>query len=811
MPSSDDGRAPWHVLRCEPGRLETPSDARLELHDSPTATAERACTVAAVAGCTDDTGIDDVDWWFLTTVDLAEASVIEFPGLTFPATVFVDGVEVGRGTSMFLPFRTRCSAGSHEICVRFHSLTAWLAVRRPRGRWRSSLVASPATRWARTTLIGRAPVYGPLPVPVGFWRPVVITPTRDWTTCSVSTEPAAGDVRIVGASGADDGTEITAVITDGNGASVAQTTHRVRDGQFEMRCGVTAPELWMPHGYGAPNVYRLTLLIDGCVVQRRTIGFRSVVARNDASGFAVEVNGVAIFCRGATWTPPDPIRLVADRSEIHQLVETFVDAGANMLRIVGGMVYEQNEFWDVCAELGVMVWQDAMLSTFDPPSEQSELIADELSGVLDAISGNPALTIVSGGSETLQRPEMLGLDRVARAIPVVESTLPDRVARHSDVPYVVASPSPPAGSHDLAIRPDTGVAHWFGVGGYLRPVADVRSAAVTFAAECLAFANPPVPSAVERHFGSASVAGHHPTWKAGVPRDRGASWDFEDVRDHYAAEMFGEQMFSTRRIDPERYLELGRLAVAEAMRECFAFWRRSDSGCNGALVLAAKDMCPGAGWGLVDVDGTPKPALAVLKRVWAPITVVISDDGLAGLRIDVHNDTDRPVNGALRLTATRSGGNRISDVTEAVAVPPHSSVTTTDAALTGTFRDSSHAFRFGPASADAIEVVFDYEGAAAPARDALIVTPRGGQLAAGVQVTVSPKDDDQWILEITPPVPLRYVNVSMTGWAPSDDYFHLLADVTHYVSLRRTSGTGPPQGTLDSVDLLSPMAFGAGT
>ncbi|GLP77700.1 beta-mannosidase [Mycobacterium antarcticum] len=799
----------WQAIRCRPGVYAHSSDVSGEWPGS--LDVGPATTVAAVFGDVDDP--DDFDHWFRTVLEVDEATVVEFGGLTFPATVFVDGVEVGRCESMFMPVRVEFGAGSHEVCVHFASLAAWLAIRRPRGRWRSSLVAAPGMRWARTTLIGRAPVYGPVPAPVGFWRPVVTTPARCWTSHTVSTEPTTGEVRIDGTCGADDGTEIHAAITDGVDGTVTDVRGRVDDGRFTLRAHVAAPRLWWPHGYGPAHCYGLTLSLDGHPVRHRTIGFRRLDVDTGGGGFRVVVNGVAIFCRGATWTPPDPVRLLSDRAAIEELVSTFVDAGANMLRIVGGMVYEQDEFWEVCAERGVMVWQDAMQSTFDPPLEQSDLIADELCGVLDAVSGNPAVTIVSGGSETLQRPEMLGLDREQRTIALIESVLPARVARHSDAHYVIASPSPPPDSDDLAIRPDTGIAHWFGVGGYLRPVADVHTAGVRFAAECLAFSNPPVLAAVERHFGSAAVAGHDPRWKSAVPRDRGSSWDFEDVRDFYAERIFGEDLLTTRRIDPERYLQLGRLAVAEAMRACFAFWRRSDSGCGGALVLTAKDLCPGAGWGLLDVDGTPKPALAVLRRVWAPVGVIVADGGLAGVRIDVHNDTERAISGALRLIASHANGNRMTAGREDVVVPPHSSVTLTDADVTGAFRDLSHAFRFGPATADAIEASFAYDDGTASVSDVMIVNPRSGQPSTGVAVTVTsdgPNEaGDRWLLEVSSPASLRYVTVDAPGWQPSDDSFHLPVGTTRHLLLRRTTATGQPAGTLDSIDLVSPKTFGA--
>lgn len=789
----------WQLLRSQPGQYTHPSELT-DLWDD--------AFPVKVPGPVADSGggdVDDSDWWQRCTFEALERTTIEFQGLTFPATVFVDGTHAAEVTSMFLPVHIDVEAGRHEICVRFGALNEWLGSRRPRGRWRSSLVATQGLRWARTTLLGRAPVYGDLTACVGVWRPVVATPTDRYTTVTVRTVAATGEVVVEGTTTAPDTTPFEVTLHDPAAVAIAHGTARATGGRFTATVTAENPQLWWPRGYGPQPIYRLVTSADGQRVSDRPIGFRTIDASSDSSGLQLCVNGIRVFCRGATWTPPDAARLHVDDDEMRRHVQAFADAGATMLRVVGGLVYEQQAFWQCCAELGVLVWQDAMQATFDPPTEVSEVIARELEHVLDAVSGNPSLVVVSGGSETLQQPEMLGVERDAITIDLIDSLLPAVTARHCDAHYVRASPSPPSMGNDLAIRPDTGVAHWFGVGGYLRPIADVRSASIAFAAECLAFANPPSADAVERHFGSPAVAGHHPDWKAGVPRDRGSSWDFEDVRDFYVREVFGEDLLAVRRVDPARYLQLGRLAIAEAMGECFRFWRRSDSGCSGALVLSGKDTVPGAGWGLLDVDGDPKAALTVLTRLWAPVAVILSDDGLSGVRLDVHNDTPRAVIGRLAMTATNSAGARSVELTTEIVVPAHSSLTFADAELTGGFRDLSHAFRFGLPAADAVEAVLHRDDVPEVLRDVLVVNPHPRQAHAGLTAVATRRDDDHWDLRVSSEVALRYVSLDVPGWTASDDVFHLAAHLPYTVTVKRVTPGARLAGTVGSIDLLSPV------
>ena len=179
-----------------------------------------------------------------------------------------------------------------------------------------------------------------------------------------------------------------------------------------------------------------------------------------------------------------------------------------------------------------------------------------------------------------------------------------------EVPYVPSSTHGGAFPH----QPSMGVSSYYGVGAYLRPLSDARRSALRFAAEALAFANvPEEPTLLSMAQGQA-IRVHHPRWKQRVPRDLGAGWDFDDVRDHYLAQLFDLDPMRLRYADHERYLALSRVASGEVMAAAFSEWRRERSSCRGALVWFLRDLWPGAGWGLIDAQGLPKAAYYYLKR-----------------------------------------------------------------------------------------------------------------------------------------------------------------------------------------------------
>ncbi len=96
-----------------------------------------------------------------------------------------------------------------------------------------------------------------------------------------------------------------------------------------------------------------------------------------------------------------------------------------------------------------------------------------------------------------------------------------------------------------------------------------------------------------------------PRWKRAVPRDPGAGWDFEDVRDHYLTTLFGVDPAQLRWADFARYLDLSRAVSCILMEHVFAEWRRVGSRCAGGLVWQLQDLVPGAGWGVIDPPGDP--------------------------------------------------------------------------------------------------------------------------------------------------------------------------------------------------------------
>ncbi|MGB3168834.1 MAG: beta-mannosidase [Rhodococcus sp. (in: high G+C Gram-positive bacteria)] len=784
----------WRLSSTAPGTCAHPRDLPEDAQWLP---ATVPGTVASALPVADRLRIDDQDWWYVTTVVVpaGPAHTLNFDGVATRATVWINDTEVARIRSMFCPEVIELAggialpegSGEVSIAVRVESMSAQLQGRRPRGRWRSSLIAQQGLRHERATLLGRAPVYGDLPVPVGLWRPVILRPhaaVRD-VRAHTTVEDGHGLLRLRGEL---DGPATVAVSIGDESVSVAADA-----GPIEVTVQVPNAELWWPHTHGDPTLHTWTLAVDGRQQCTGQVGFRTVALDRTGSAVTFEVNGVRVFARGGCWVPPDPIRLWIDAEQMRSELERVRGAGLNMIRVVGTLVYEQPEFWSLCAELGILVWQDIMFATTDPPEDEGfvHAVEGELAALTRLVGGNPALAVISGGSETQQQPTMLGIPAEGQRMPLLESRIPGYLAEEiPGTPYVTSSPSSSTG--ELHTHVGDGIAHYFGVGGYLRPLSDVRSARVRFAAECLAFAIPPERRAVDAMFGTANVAGHHPDWKAAVPRDRGSSWDFEDVRDHYVKEIFAVDPHQVRRDDAELYLDYGRAAVCEAVTSSYMHWRRAGSECAGALVLTLRDLVPGAGWGLLDSAGLPKAPWYSLARLSRPVTVFLVDDGLDGLRVELVDDTAEAFRGTLRVSLY-GVADAVAEVHfHPVAMEPHSAVSVSLDRIIGSFTDVNHSYRFGSQTyAAVVAELIDAQGQTAAEATHLIGEQHPRQHDVGLAAEAEQLDPCTWTLTVSTQWSAHYVCVDVAGFEISDSWFHLAPGASRTLTL---TGSAKPSG-----------------
>lgn len=759
---------------------------------------------AADLGATADE-IDAHDIWYRCDLVATGPHSLRLDGLAGHADVFlddhlrVDHLRV-ESRSMFVAHDIDFDGtGPHRLTIRVKALTPLLeAASGPRQRWRPMMISPQSLRLLRLSPLGHMPGWAPRIALAGPWQDVRLirrgAPFRIRALRLIPSLHGARGRLAIDITFDHPVDPLPVLACSGHEAALT----RVAPARFsgELILDDVAP--WWPHTHGAPALHQAVLRVGATEVDLGRVGFRSLALDRgrDGAGFRLRINGEAVFCRGANWMPPDPQR--PGSADPRPLLARAKDAGMNMLRLSGTTMPESDAFYRACDEAGVLIWQDLPFANFDYPTGDPAfhaLVMAETRQLMERLQASPALAVVCGGSEIAQQATMLGLKPAQTANPFFEDEAAKLVM--AIAPQALYVPHTPWGG-PLPFSTDHGVSHYYGVGAYRRPIEDVRRADVRFASECLAFANVPSPARLRAARLSDPAA---PRWKSGVPRDLGADWDFETVRDHYVAALYGVDVQALRSADPERYLALGRAAPAELMEAVFAEWRSTRSGCGGGLVWFLNDLVPGAGWGVLDDRGEPKTTWYALRRAFQPLHLGITDEGLNGLAIHAGNETTTERRVKLTLACYGETAHPLAKAEASLTLAPRQTARLDSATLLGRFFDFTYAYRFGPLAHDATVVrLFDADSGERLAEAAHVLAGRAATPGAiGLAAEVA-SDTDGYALRICAERFARFVTVDDDQFIAGDQGFCLTPGETRLVRLVSRGSNARPAGTVAALN-----------
>ncbi|UIK05324.1 glycosyl hydrolase 2 galactose-binding domain-containing protein [Neorhizobium galegae] len=803
----------WSLALTEPGACSLPSDLPPDLEYLP------AMVPGTVAAALEATGrfdrnnpepLIDRDVWYRCRLagEAPGPAILRFAGLATVADVFLGETLILSSTSMFESHDVAVElTGTETLSICFRALKPHLERTGSRARWRPRLMNNQGLRFVRTTALGFMPGWSPEVHAAGPWRPVfliggagsfsplageigwgavfpyIAAERRDFSFSAALGEDGEGLLKVSFAD--DELSHNLHLICAGHEAAFTYD-----EGKYSAELHLPGVKPWWPHTHGELALYDVALRIDGKDFPLARTGFRNIrIDRGtDGDDFAVIVNGEKIFCRGAVWTSADIVGLPGDRAGYEPWLRLAKDAGMNMIRIPGIATYESPDFFALCDELGLLVWQDLMFANFDYPAGDPDFVIHvktEVGQFLAATQASPSLAVLCGGSEIYQQGAMLGLpERIWKGL-LCEEILPALAADcRPDLPYVANSPSGGA----LPFYPNAGVAHYYGVGAYKRPLEDARRANIRFAAECLAFSN---------LSDSETLAGG----KSGIPRDAGVDWDFEDVRDHYLGILYDADPRTLRAQQPERYIALSRAVTGEVMEIAFAEWRRPGSTCNGALAFTFQDVMHGPGWGVVGVDRRPKPAWFALKRAFRPVQAIFADEGTNGLDVHLINETPADLPVVLELACLRDGKMPVVSGRRDLTLVSRSSESIASTDLFGAFFDTNYAYRFGPPSHDVTVARLKHAQTGEIVAEAFHF-PLGRVRAfhdAEIAVSVAEGDGEFW-LELSTDIFAQSVSIECAGYRPSDNGFHLAPGAIRRIRLAALpEAAGRPGGTIRSL------------
>ncbi len=200
----------------------------------------------------------------------------------------------------------------------------------------------------------------------------------------------------------------------GHGTSLTDTITRTNLKSYKSytSLNIENPKLWWPNGYGDPNLYNynVKLLVDGKLTDTKEgkFGIRETSTRElpfteeAGTGYSYEIliNNEPVFCKGTNWIPTEiwPGSINPDKYRFY--LEKAKEANFNMIRVWGGGIYEDDLFYELCDEMGIMVWQDFMFASSGyPTTTLMDEIIEEAEYQVFRLRNHPSIVIWCGCNE----------------------------------------------------------------------------------------------------------------------------------------------------------------------------------------------------------------------------------------------------------------------------------------------------------------------------------------------------------------------------------------------------------------------------
>lgn len=588
--------------------------------------------------------IDEEDWIYETRFTLEPRAdstrrVLRFEGLDTVCKILLDGELIAEHDNMFVPLEVELgqhlAPGEHVLRVEFSSASRVGRARRDAyfatERLKRHLVRFDERAFVRKAQYMFGWDWGPRLVSAGLWRPVRL----------LEFEARLLDVHVRQQHDDDGSVELCMTSrSDGGGRVVHFLDGQPRCVGDAVPLRIEQARLWWPAGLGAQPLYELTSLLlpesapppadfaqakkAALDVRTQRIGLRTIELREEpdaqGQGFQFVVNGQPIWAVGANWIPDHSFPSLTTRKRLEQQLRRALDMNMNMLRVWGGGLYESDDFYDLCDELGLLVWQDFPYAcSYYPDDAAARAVAKaEAEANVLRLRNRASLALWCGNNENLvmfqdgwegrdnHPPRLYGEHIYDQILPrLLEHLDPER-------PYVHSSPAGGSRANDDNFGDQHNWDVWHGRGDW-KHYADSRA---RFSSE-FGFASAPGPRTWQ-HVGKDA-----PRWPAKHPHAR---WHDKTLKGYDTFLGYVELHYPTPQ-SIEDWLYLSQLNQRDALRFGIEHYRRGEF-CSGTLLWQLNDCWPAQSWALLDFDGDYKAAAFELRRLYAPAlaSVVLEGD-----------------------------------------------------------------------------------------------------------------------------------------------------------------------------------------
>lgn len=385
------------------------------------------------------------------------------------------------------------------------------------------------------------------------------------------------------------------------------------------------PKLWQPNGWGDPNLYplKISLQKDSKTIAEKSerIGLRTVelIQEKDEKGksFYFKVNGNAMYAKGTNWIPSDSFTPRIKKEKYQKLIKDCKEANMNIIRVWGGGIYEDDEFFKACDENGILVWQDFMFAGSFYPSDENfqKNVEMEVKDQIERLQNHPSLALWCGNNEVDEAIVNWGYQKQFKYSKedslqvwkdyktIFHEVIPNAIKKYATIDKQIYWPSSPSIGWGHKESLTEGDSHYWGVWWGEQPFEIYNEKVPRFASEYGFQGMPTLETTKSMFSGAPDLDLQNGTIKAHEKHSRG--WEIIDnymKRDYHIPADF------------VKYNYVSQLLQARGMQIAIEAHRRAKPYNMGTLYWQLNDCWPVVSWSSIDYLGNWKALHYQVKR-----------------------------------------------------------------------------------------------------------------------------------------------------------------------------------------------------